>query len=64
MGRFIFGSASFATYYVDLFSQMLKILIILRRHISTVAKIYNTFVQYVNGGVRTDFCKTAEDILN
>ena len=27
-------------------------------------KIYNTFVQYVNGGVRTDLSKTAEDILN
>ena len=27
-------------------------------------KIYNTFVEYVNGGVRTDLCKTAEDILN
>ena len=27
-------------------------------------RIYNTFVQYVNGGVRTDFCKTAEDVLN
>ena len=27
-------------------------------------RIYNTFAHYVNGGVRTDFCKTAEDVLN
>ena len=25
------------------------------------SRTYNTFVQYVNGGVRTNFCKTAVD---
>ena len=28
------------------------------------SRIYTTFVQYVNGGVRTNFCKTAVDVLN
>ena len=27
-------------------------------------RIYNTYVQYVNDGERTDFCKTAEDVPN
>ena len=68
MRRFVFRSASLATFYVDLFSQIFnKIIKKFNNFAQTYldgSRIYTTFVQYVNGEVRTNFCKTAVDVLN